>query len=283
MFLVDAPAELSRRCLQARRDGRRVGLVPTMGALHDGHMSLVRVASQHSDFVVVSIFVNPTQFGPDEDLDRYPRTLDADRQKCEAAGASLVFVPEASVMYPTGEETRVKIGATAATLCGADRPGHFDGVATILVKLFSLVGDCVAVFGRKDYQQWRVINRFVNDLFLPVELVAAPIVREPDGLALSSRNRYLSPDQRQRALALHRGLDAAVALFAAGERRAGTLRAAARNVIESAVDAIDYVDVADADTVANIADDALVGDRALLAVAAKLGATRLIDNVVLGE
>ena len=283
MELIEAPAVLRARCDEVRAHGRRVGLVPTMGALHDGHMSLLTAAQQHADFVVVSIFVNPTQFGPNEDLDRYPRSLDADSERCRAAGVAAIFAPDEGAMYPHGEETRVQIGDTAKALCGADRPGHFEGVATIVTKLFAIVGPCTAVFGRKDYQQWRVINRFVTDLFLPVELIGAPIVREEDGLALSSRNRYLSDVDRERALSLSRGLRAAEQAFAAGERNAGALRKVARDIIEPAADAVEYVDVADALSVRLLDDDATIETSALLAVAAKIGKTRLIDNVVLGE
>jgi pantoate--beta-alanine ligase len=252
-----------------------------MGALHDGHMSLVAAAAEHSDFCVVSIFVNPTQFGPNEDLDRYPRTLDADRVRCEDEGVAAVFAPNANAMYPTGEETRVDVGDTTNHLCGANRPGHFQGVATIVTKLFAIVGPCIAVFGRKDYQQWRVVNRLVTDLLLPVQLVGAPILREADGLALSSRNRYLSDEARQRARALSQGLSRAVELFDAGERDVDTLRRAARDIIEPAVDRIDYVDVMSAEDVTPLSGQ--IPQTALLAVAAQLGQTRLIDNVVLGE
>jgi pantoate--beta-alanine ligase len=281
MDLLHEPAAFRAACDAARARGERVGLVPTMGALHAGHMSLVREAARRSDHVAVTIFVNPTQFGPNEDLARYPRTLDADAALCRDAGVATVFAPPADAMYPRGEETRVKVGATAAPLCGVFRPTHFEGVATIVTKLFALAGPCCAVFGRKDYQQWRVIERFTADLFLPIEIVGAPIVRESDGLALSSRNAYLSPADRRRALALVRGLRAAAAAFAAGTRDAEALRAAARGVVEQGVDRIDYVEVADPHTVAPL--EGTVGERALVAIAAHVGKTRLIDNCVLGE
>ena len=239
-------------------------------------------ALERADVVVVSIFVNPTQFGPDEDLDRYPRTLEADVSACAEAGAHFVFAPAAGAMYPAGEETRVHVGATAADLCGAHRPVHFEGVATVVTKLFAIVGRCVAVFGRKDYQQLRVIHRLVTDLFLPVEVVGAPTVREPDGLALSSRNRYLREGERSRALALRKGLGAAWDAFEAGERSVGKLRALAESPL-SEVDRIDYVTAADPDSVRPLDDEARADDRLLVAMAAWVGQTRLIDNLVLGE
>jgi pantoate--beta-alanine ligase len=259
-----------------------------MGALHDGHLALVRLARERAreggGFVVTTIFVNPTQFGPNEDLAKYPRDLEGDVAKLARAGADLVFAPDVLAMYPAGEETRVRVGATAAPLCGAFRPVHFEGVTTIVAKLFAIAGPCVAVFGRKDYQQLAVIRRMARDLFLPVEIVGAPIVREADGVAMSSRNAYLSADERARARCLSRGLAAAWTLFASGgERDAAVLRRAARAEVEPAATSIDYVDLADADSIAIFADGAMVPSRALLAVACRVGTTRLIDNVVLGE
>jgi pantoate--beta-alanine ligase len=241
-----------------------------MGALHDGHLALVRLARERARFVAATIFVNPTQFGPNEDYGKYPRDLAGDVAKLERAGADIVFAPDVAAMYPRGDETRVHVGATAAALCGFFRPGHFEGVTTIVTKLFALVGPCVAVFGRKDYQQLAVIRRMARDLFLPVEIVGAPIVREADGVAMSSRNAYLSADDRARARGLSRGLAAAWTLFAGGERDATTLRGAARREVEKVATSIDYVDLADADRIEVIADGATTGER-------------LIDNVVLGE
>lgn len=252
-----------------------------MGALHRGHGTLITHAAQRCPVVVVTVFVNPTQFGPNEDLAKYPRTLDADVALAEAAGASIVFAPDASTMYPADEETRVRVGRTAAALCGVHRPTHFEGVTTVVAKLFSIVGPCVAYFGRKDYQQLRVISRMTKDLFLPVEIVPVRTVREEDGLALSSRNRYLSDDQRRRALGIVRGLSTSWKAFHAGERDAAALETACRALVAANADSIDYVTVADADTVVPLTDK--VGERALLAVAARFGGARLIDNVVLGE
>jgi pantoate--beta-alanine ligase len=203
--------------------------------------------------------------------------------KLASVGADLVFAPEAGAMYPPGEQTRVNVGALAVPLCGRFRPGHFEGVATVVTKLFALAGPCVAVFGKKDYQQLAILRRLAKDLFFPVEIVGHPIVREADGLAMSSRNAYLSAPDRQRALALSRGLRAAGRAFEAGERSAGVLRGLARVEVERGADSIDYVEVTDPDSLAPHAGDARVGARALVAIACRIGATRLIDNAVLGE
>ncbi len=282
MIVLHEPSELRAACDRARANGHRVGFVPTMGALHDGHLALV-AAARRASCVVVSICVNPTQFGPSEALARYPRTLEADCARCADAGVDVVFAPPGEAMYVAGEETRVHVGEVATALCGAHRPGHFEGVCTVVAKLFTLVGPSLAVFGRKDYQQFRVIERMVRDLFLPVELVGLSTVREADGLALSSRNRYLSQDERARALGLARGLSLAVAAFEAGERNAGRLRGLALGEVTRVATSVDYVTVADADTVVPLDDRDTIPARTLVAVAARLGATRLIDNVVLGE
>lgn len=278
---MQIPAEARAACDGARARGQRVGLVPTMGALHEGHLALVREARRHADFVMCSIFVNPTQFGPNEDFERYPRDLEQDVERLE--GVSAVFAPEVTAMYPPGDETRVNVGALATHLCGPHRPGHFEGVATVVTKLFALTGPCTAVFGKKDYQQLAVLRRVATDLFLPVEIVGHPIVREPDGLAMSSRNAYLSDDERQRALSLCRGLSAAARAFAAGERKAATLRSLVSNEVERVASSVDYVTIADADRLTPFGDGADVPARALIAIACRIGATRLIDNLVLGE
>jgi pantoate--beta-alanine ligase len=252
-----------------------------MGAIHAGHLALVQEARRRAAFVAVSIFVNPIQFGPNEDLARYPRNLDADVALLEAAGVDLVFAPTVADMYPVGEETRVRVGALGEPLCGRFRPGHFEGVATVVAKLFSVVGACDAVFGRKDYQQWRIVGRVARDLLLPVEVVGYPIVRERDGLAMSSRNAYLSDRQRAAALGLVQGLDDAVLAFARGERRARQLERIARGPIDPVATSVDYVEARDPETLAPMEGE--VTERALLAVACWIGTTRLIDNVVLGE
>jgi pantoate--beta-alanine ligase len=278
--IVQAPSEMSA-VFEAARAGGKVALVPTMGALHEGHLALAREAKRRAQFVVASVFVNPTQFGPKEDFSRYPRDLDGDVRKLASVGVDVVFAPQPPDMYSAGDDTRVRVGMVAAPLEGAHRPGHFEGVATVVAKLFGIAGPCVAVFGRKDYQQLLVVRRMVRDLFLPVDVVGHPIVREPDGLAMSSRNAYLSPEERVRALAISRGLDAAARRFAAGERRPDALAATARAVIEPAATSIDYVEVRDADTLGPTPDD--VGPRAVLVVACRVGTTRLIDNLVFGE
>jgi pantoate--beta-alanine ligase len=280
-IVVRTPDAARAACDAARARGERVGLVPTMGALHDGHLALVEEARRHAGFVMVSIFVNPTQFGPNEDFSRYPRDLASDVAKLD--GASIVFAPDVAAMYPAGDETRVHVGPLAAHLCGPHRPGHFEGVATVVTKLFAIAGACTAVFGKKDYQQLAILRRVATDLFLPVDVIGFPIVREPDGLALSSRNAYLSSDERAKALALSRGLGAAARAFADGERRAGALRELALAPVTSVATSIDYVTVADADALVPFADGAEVGARAVLAIACRIGTTRLIDNVVLGE
>jgi pantoate--beta-alanine ligase len=279
---VKTPAELRTACELARGGGRRVGFVPTMGALHEGHLDLVLEAKRRADFVVCSIFVNPTQFGPNEDFARYPRNLEADLRKLERASCDLVFAPEPDAMYPRGEQTRVRVTGLTDHLCGPHRPGHFEGVTTIVAKLFAIVGPSIAVFGEKDYQQLAVIRRMTTDLFLPVEVVGHPIVREADGLAMSSRNAYLSAEERERALSLVRGLGDARAAFAAGERDVCALRTLVLSPIEAAATSIDYVTVADPDTLQPLPDDTRVQGRALIAIAARIGKTRLIDNTVLG-
>ena len=276
-------AEFRAAAAALRQAGGRLGLVPTMGALHAGHLSLVREARARATDVGVTIFVNPTQFGPNEDFARYPRTLDRDLELCREAGVSHVFAPDASEMYPPGERTRVQVTGLTDALCGPHRPGHFDGVTTIVSKLFAVAGECVAVFGRKDYQQLKVIERMARDLLLPVEVIGFCTLRDADGLALSSRNAYLSPEERARALAIPRALSAAVCAFQVGERRVGVLREAALTRLRDAGLRLDYASVAGADDLIPLADDAACGERALFAVAGFMGKTRLIDNVVLGE
>jgi pantoate--beta-alanine ligase len=275
------PAEVRAACNQARAAGKAVGFVPTMGALHHGHLALVSEAKRRAGYVVVSVFVNPTQFGPKEDLTRYPRDLPADVALLAPLGVDVVLAPEVADVYAPGDETRVRPGALAAPLDGVHRAGHFEGVATVVAKLFGIVGPCVAIFGRKDYQQLLIVRRMAHDLFLPVEIVGHPIVREADGLAMSSRNVYLSPEERRRALAIVNGLDDAARAFSRGERSARALERSARAPIELAAASIDYVEARDADTLAPIERE--VAARAVLAVACRVGATRLIDNVVLGE
>jgi pantoate--beta-alanine ligase len=272
-----------RRAADLARALGPLGLVPTMGALHEGHRALMREARRRAPTVAVTIFVNPTQFGPNEDLARYPRDLDGDVEKCAKEGVALVFAPDANEMYPPGERTRVKVSGLTEHLCGASRPGHFDGVATIVTKLFAVAGPCIAVFGRKDYQQLQVIRKMTRDLLLPVEIVGHPIVREADGLALSSRNVYLSAEDRMCATAIPKALATSLERFRAGERGVAALRVPVEAALRDAGLRVDYVTIADADELNPFGDGSAVGGRAVLAVAAFCGATRLIDNVVFGE
>ncbi|MGF1465809.1 MAG: pantoate--beta-alanine ligase [Sandaracinaceae bacterium] len=282
MEILREPAAFRDACDRARLSGHRVGLVPTMGALHPGHLSLVEAArARGATHIVVTIFVNPLQFGQGEDFDRYPRTVDQDLDACDRAGVDAVFTPIRAAMYPDGFQTTVEVGQLTAPLEGEHRQGHFRGVTTVVAKLFALTGPSVAVFGRKDYQQWKVLERMALDLDLPIEVVGAPTVREGDGLALSSRNRYLSPGERERALSLVEGLRRAWDAFAGGAREASVLREAARAPVEQETDRVDYVALRDPDTLAVV--PAHVPDRVLVAAAAHVGGTRLIDNVVLGE
>jgi pantoate--beta-alanine ligase len=291
--LVHDPRALRDACDAFRSEGLRVGFVPTMGALHAGHISLCdAVRARGAERVVVSIFVNPLQFGPKEDFAKYPRTLADDTRLCDEHGVDLIYAPEVDALYPPGFQTHVEVEQLTQGFDGAARPTHFRGVTTVVAKLLNTVGPCVAAFGRKDYQQWRVIERMVRDLDLPVEVIGCPIRREPDGLAMSSRNRYLSPEQRQRATAIVLGLRAADAAYRRGERSAPLLEALARAPIAERFDSIDYVTLADAESLRpcvpasyqDVGQPAQRPDRPLvLLVAARIGQTRLIDNAELGR
>jgi len=263
-----------------RRDGRRIAVVPTMGALHAGHLALVHHARARADVVILTIFVNPTQFGPNEDLSRYPRDEVGDLEKARSAGIDLAFCPPASAMYPAGAQTFIEVRELQQPLCGASRPGHFAGVATIVAKLFHIIQPHLAVFGEKDYQQLAIIRRMVRDLDFAIEIESVAIVRESDGLALSSRNAYLTPEQRRAALALSKGLAAAEALVTSGERDPAKIVAAARAPIEAEPLArIDYLELRDATELTSVTDR--LERPAVLAMAVFMGTTRLIDNRVL--
>lgn len=254
----------------------RVALVPTMGALHDGHLALVSLAQQHADTVIVSIFVNPLQFGPNEDLDRYPRPFADDLAKLEAAGVQYVFHPRGEEMYPNWPATTIVSAGEAGTILeGVTRPGHFDGVLTVVAKLFTLAAPDLAVFGEKDAQQLALVRRMVRELHFPLEIVGQPIVREPDGLALSSRNAFLEGDDRQRALTLSRALRAAEAAASAGP--AAARQAGLAVYADEPLASMDYLELVDPDTFAPVADD-YRGD-VLALTAARVGTTRLIDNL----
>ncbi|MCG8555943.1 MAG: pantoate--beta-alanine ligase [Proteobacteria bacterium] len=274
--------ELQSLCDRYRAEGHTIGFVPTMGALHAGHLSLIdAVRAQGATRTVVSIFVNPLQFGPHEDLDRYPRTLQQDLERCEAAGAHIVFEPGRQDMYPPDFQTNVELARIGRGWEDDYRPGHLRGVSTVVTKLLSAVGPCIAAFGRKDYQQCRLVAALVRDLWLPVRLIMCPTLRDSDGLAMSSRNRYLSPQQRKRATGIYRGMLAACRCFARGERNVASLRLAARAPICADLDEVQYVELADPETLIPLQGRA--PDKALLLVAARIAGTRLIDNVLLGE
>ncbi len=276
---VDSIPALRAQRRAWREAGLTVGFVPTMGALHAGHVSLAARARAECDRVVASVFVNPAQFGPSEDLARYPRDLEGDRAKLAGVGCDLLFTTTPSEMYPPGFSTWVSVEGLTERLCGASRPGHFRGVTTVVLKLLNLVQPDRAYFGEKDRQQLIVLGRMVRDLDVPVDVVGCPIVREPDGLALSSRNAYLLPDERARALALSRGLRRAQAAFAAGEREGRALEALARAELEGAA-RVDYVEAVDPATLEPVGE---ARPDTILAIAAFVGTTRLIDNAVLGE
>ncbi len=278
MRLVRSVADLRALLKPLWNEGKRIGFVPTMGYLHEGHAALVRQSASRCDVTVVSIFVNPTQFAPNEDFAKYPRDLERDQALCLEAGADVLFLPEVSEMYPTGFQTHVEPGRLAEPLCGAFRPGHFRGVATVVAKLFAMVQPDLAFFGQKDFQQTAVVRRMVRDLNFPVDVVVIPTLREEDGLALSSRNTYLSEDERTRARCLSQGLFAAEGAFRNGERDPERLKALAREAMAGA-DRLQYLELVDAQTLEPIQEP--LDRAAALCVAAYVGATRLIDNVVL--
>ena len=277
--LVSTVAALRKLLGAARRVGKKIGLVPTMGALHEGHLSLVRASGEECDYTVVSIYVNPSQFGAGEDLGQYPRTLQTDLDALAEQQVPLVFAPTNEEVYPGGYATWVEVGSVAEPLEGACRPGHFRGVATIVLKLFNMVQPDLAYFGQKDYQQVLVIRRMAEDLNVPIAIRLCPIVREPDGLAMSSRNRYLSPAERRRALVLWKSLCLAGDLVDRGERSAAGIAEKMRQLLLSAEDAkIDYLALVDPETLQPVGE---IRGRTLAALAVRIGQTRLIDNRLL--
>ncbi len=280
MQLCETIEKMRAACASARRSGKRLGLVPTMGALHEGHLSLVRTARAQCDMSAASIFVNPAQFGPHEDLKKYPRPFARDCELLQQEGIELLFAPQVEEMYPPGAVTYVTVEKLSDRLCGRSRPGHFRGVATVVSKLLNIVQPDVAFFGQKDAAQVAVIRTMVQDLNLPVEIVACPIVREPDGLALSSRNAYLTPEQRKQALVLHRSLTRVRELYELGERSSTRLIDSGKNVFQQEPTVrLDFLEIVNSETLDPL-DHADPG--ALVAVAGFLGTTRLIDNIVLG-
>ncbi len=278
MRIITTIGEMQEVADSIRREGRDIGFVPTMGFLHEGHLSLIRMARQRADVVVVSIFVNPIQFGPGEDLATYPRDFERDCALAEKAGADIIFHPEAEEMYGGDFLTYVEVGKITESLCGARRPGHFRGVATVCAKLFNAVKPHFAVFGQKDYQQSLVIRRMAADLNLDLDIITGPIIRESDGLAMSSRNTYLSSQERKEAAALQEALQLGVGLIREEERSVPALKEAMRQLIEEKPSArIDYLEIVDPDTLEELST---VGEHALLALAVYIGNTRLIDNIL---
>jgi len=279
MRIVSNIRRMWRIADEARAAGKRIGLVPTMGYFHEGHLSLMRTARKECDLLVVSIFVNPTQFGPDEDLAAYPRDVERDCRDAEAVGADIVFIPTADEIYPAGYQTDVTVNKVTRNLCGVDRPVHFRGVATVVTKLFNIVKPHMAIFGEKDFQQLATIKRLAKDLSFDVEIVGGPTIRETDGLAMSSRNAYIRPEERETALCLSRSLAIAKEMVDTGERRSERILQAVRSHIESKEQAeIDYIKICSTETIEDIEE---IDGEGLLAIAVKIGKARLIDNCVL--
>ena len=278
MKLINTIDQMRAFRTATRHSGKRLSLVPTMGALHEGHLSLVRAAREKSDVVAASIFVNPTQFGPNEDFARYPRNLENDSKMLAREHVDVIFAPSVNDMYPAGAVTWVSVEGMSDRLCGKSRPGHFRGVTTVVAKLFHIIEPDVAFFGQKDAAQVAIIRRMVRDLNMPVQIEVGAIVREPDGLALSSRNAYLGPEERKSALVLHRSLQCAQNLFDSGERESAKLIAASKGEFakEPAV-CLDYFEIVDPDSLEAMSS---ISKRALIAVAAHVGNTRLIDNIL---
>jgi len=280
MKILRTPEEMQQAAQCLRREGKTIGFVPTMGFLHEGHLSLMRIARETADVVVVSIFVNPTQFGPNEDLDAYPRDFERDEKLCREAGVDLLFYPTPEKLYLDGHSVWVDEDSLSGVLCGPSRPGHFRGVCTVVAKLLNIVLPDFMVLGEKDAQQLRVLRRMVRDLNFPVDIVPGPTVREADGLAMSSRNKYLTPAERAEAVYLFQGLEKVKSLFVAGERDAKVLKAAIREIIEKTSGTVDYIEIADDESLQAIQHAVRP---VLVALAVKFSGARLIDNAVLGK
>ena len=277
MKIFNSPMEMQNFVIREKIKGKKISFVPTMGYLHEGHLSLMRKARKYGDILVVSIFVNPTQFGPNEDLDRYPRDYEGDVKKCESVGVDVIFYPTNENMYEKDFQTYVTVEKVTKNLCGHSRPTHFRGVATVVAKLFNIVQPDYAFFGEKDFQQLVVIKQMVKDLNFSVKIIGCPIIRETDGLAMSSRNAYLNKEERQQALCLYKSILKVKELFENGERDVNTLITKAKEVIkESPMAEIDYVKIVDINTMEDITDK--IDRDALYALAVKIGKTRLIDN-----
>ncbi|GAB4178174.1 MAG: pantoate--beta-alanine ligase [Calditrichia bacterium] len=276
MKIIQTVEEMQQLSLSLKKEGKKIGFVPTMGYLHDGHLSLMKTARPLCDVLVVSIFVNPTQFGPHEDLDKYPRDFERDEQLCRDQHVDIIFYPDTKTMYPQPYKTYVEVTDLTDYLCGASRPGHFRGVTTVVAKLFNIILPDIAVFGRKDFQQAQIIKQMVRDLNFPVDIILAPIVRETDGLAMSSRNAYLSEEQRQYALVLYQSLSLAKELILQGERSARLIFKTIKDKIDSVPSKIDYISIVNAE---NFEPTDVIQDNTLIALAVFIGNTRLIDNM----
>jgi pantoate--beta-alanine ligase len=277
--IIESAQEMQARSEGIRLSGKKIGLFPTLGFLHEGHLELIRQVRKRSDLVVMSLFVNPIQFGPNEDFEKYPRDTEGDLRKAKGEGVDLVFMPPVYEMYPAGFQSVVRIDNITKHLCGRSRPGHFEGVTTVVAKLFNIIKPHIAVFGQKDFQQLAVIRRMVKDLNMDIEIIGVPTVREPDGLAMSSRNKYLNPEERRSALSLKKAMDMANKLAGEGERESKNIIASMKELILSyPFTAIDYINICDPDTLEDIN---LLKKQSLLALAVKVGNTRLIDNCII--
>jgi pantoate--beta-alanine ligase len=277
--IIGSPQHMQARSEGIRLSGKKIGLFPTLGFLHEGHLELIRQVRKRSDFVVMSLFVNPIQFGPNEDFEKYPRDTDGDLKKAKGEGVDIVFMPPVSEMYPAGFQSAVRVNNITRHLCGKSRPGHFEGVTTVVAKLFNIIKPHIAVFGQKDFQQLAVIRRMVKDLNMDIEIIGVPTVREPDGLAMSSRNKYLNQEERKSALSLKKAMDMANRLVEQGEREVKNIISSMRGLILShPFTDIDYINICDPDTLEDIS---VIKGQSLLALAVKVGGTRLIDNCIL--
>ena len=281
MKVIETVEQMQKESESLRMAGNNISLVPTMGFLHEGHLELMRVAKDHSDKLIMSLFVNPTQFGPAEDFEQYPTDTEGDLEKARSVGVDMVFMPLVEEMYPEDSQTVVSVKRVTQHLCGHSRPGHFDGVTSVVAKLFNSTKPHLAVFGQKDYQQLAVISRMVMDLNMDIKILGVPTVREPDGLAMSSRNSYLDPEERKSALCLKRSLELADKMFHDGTREAGLIKEAVESFIQShAFTEVDYITLCDPLTLEDIQT---LGDESLLALAVRVGKTRLIDNCLIRE
>jgi len=279
MEIIETVEKMQNRADSFRAEGLTISLVPTMGFFHEGHLEIMRVVKKHCNKLVISIFVNPTQFGPSEDFDTYPRDLAGDFEKARNVGVDVAFTPSTEEMYPEGFQTNVHVDKVTRHLCGISRPGHFDGVTTVVAKLFNITKPHLAGFGQKDYQQLTVISRMVADLNMDIQILGVPTVRESDGLAMSSRNKHLNEEERKSAICLKKSLDLAERMFQEGQMNAGIIREAVESLIkEYPFTSIDYVSLCDPATLENVEE---LGDEVLLALAVRVGKTRLIDNLLL--